>query len=352
MSTIFHPDKGSWLDQYRHFLFEFSILVACISSLLIGVFHYFNIFQYSSLQHAYNCFIFSTYEAIILTVYLRNKKLLNVLAWIAMIPVQLILFSNLIYSINESVRLLWFVVAYIPSQFLGGAYLGLVMYLSSVAIVAGYYLSTNIFHETDLISSLTILTICYLFIFYLQNLLLKAESEISSYAIELKDMVILDGLTGLYNRRFFDEQLAHEWMRSIRDHNSLSLVMIDIDRFKEFNDSYGHIKGDDCLRNISTTLKSSLARTTDMLFRYGGEEFALILPNTNQEDALLITEKLRKVVETLGIEHKSSAIKDSVTISAGVFTMSPKPDEKQNLLLAGADNNLYLAKSKGRNQVV
>jgi len=349
---MFHHNKTSWLDQYRDFLFEFSILVACISSLLIGIFHYFNLFQYNSVQHAYNCFIFSAYEAVILTVYLRNKKLLNLLAWLGMIPVQLILFSNLIYSQNESVRLLWFVVTYMPSQFLGGTYLGLLMYSSSIAIVAGYYLNTNLFHETDLISSLSILTICYLFIHYLHNLLLKADSEITSHEIELKEMAMIDGLTGLYNRRFFDEQLAHEWMRSIRDQNSLSLVMIDIDHFKEFNDSYGHIKGDDCLRDISTTLKSLMERTADMFFRYGGEEFALILPNTNQEGAQRITETLRKAIESLGIEHKSSATNDSVTISAGVFTMNPKPGEKQNLLLAGADNNLYLAKNKGRNQVV
>jgi diguanylate cyclase (GGDEF)-like protein len=158
----------------------------------------------------------------------------------------------------------------------------------------------------------------------------------------LQRLSMLDGLTGIANRRRFDEALDVEWRRGVRSHAPLSLLMIDIDAFKPFNDAHGHQAGDECLRRVGAILAESLHRAGDLVARYGGEEFAVLLPETDAEHAKQVAEMLRELV----------AAGAPVTISAGVSTMVPELGAAAFVLVADADAALYEAKRSGRNRVV
>jgi diguanylate cyclase (GGDEF)-like protein len=162
----------------------------------------------------------------------------------------------------------------------------------------------------------------------------------------------IDGLTGVANRRRFDARLASEWRRSRRTGTPLSLIMSDIDCFKDYNDCHGHQAGDETLRRVAHELRHSLHRVGDLLARYGGEEFAALLPTTDLAQALRVAEVLRSRVQALAIPHGASAVGVVVTISAGVATLDPRAGEADvQALVAQADQALYLAKRDGRNRV-
>jgi diguanylate cyclase (GGDEF)-like protein/PAS domain S-box-containing protein len=169
---------------------------------------------------------------------------------------------------------------------------------------------------------------------------------------QLKLHALMDGLTGIANRRHFDNTLDLEWRRAMRSAKPLSLIMIDIDFFKNYNDLYGHLAGDSCLQKIADTIKASLRRAGNFVARYGGEEFAVILPDTDTEGAYLFAESLREKIENINMEHKHSKISSSVTISQGVATTIPKKNSAQDELISLADKALYKAKQEGRNRVI
>ncbi len=168
---------------------------------------------------------------------------------------------------------------------------------------------------------------------------------------ELRLLSQRDGLTGLINRRTFDQALQKEWRRCMRAKAPLSLVMIDIDYFKPFNDNYGHQKGDDILKRVAAVLRVSLKRPGDVMARYGGEEFVAILPETNTGGAVQIAEDLRSWTEKLGIPHAYSQAAETVTISLGVSTLIPMQGLMPKHLILAADNALYQSKRQGRNRV-
>ena len=184
------------------------------------------------------------------------------------------------------------------------------------------------------------------------HLMLKLQSDV------MRKLVFLDGLTGVFNRRYFDQQVVIEWARAARNDSPLSVILIDVDFFKDFNDHYGHQAGDDCLQQIARTLKSSLKRPADLVARYGGEEFVCILPDTGFDDAMLIARGLEQQVRASEIPHAKSAISPFVTISLGVAARShllanSLTDDgtlDSSVLVALADARLYLAKSNGRGQ--
>jgi len=164
-----------------------------------------------------------------------------------------------------------------------------------------------------------------------------------------------DGLTGLANRRCFDEQLAREWHRSIRDRTPLSLVIVDIDRFKRFNDVYGHQAGDNCLKTVAQAVSTVARRPADLPARYEGEEMVLLLPGTDAEGAAKVAERLRSAIEALALPHSGNAPKRVVTVSIGTATLHPgpeAPDRRYDSLVSLADHALYNAKRQGRNKVV
>lgn len=168
---------------------------------------------------------------------------------------------------------------------------------------------------------------------------------------ELQRLALLDGLTGVANRRYLDDFLEQSWRHAKRAHKPLALLMIDIDFFKLYNDTYGHLAGDSCLKSIANAIKTSAKRGFDFVARYGGEEFVVILPDTNEENASFIAEKIRVSVESLGIKHKKSPISNNVTVTIGVTSIVPKPGYTPSMLITIADKALYLAKNAGRNQI-
>ncbi|TAN41945.1 MAG: diguanylate cyclase [Nitrospirae bacterium] len=160
-----------------------------------------------------------------------------------------------------------------------------------------------------------------------------------------------DGLTGLQNRRFFDEHFEIEWKRAFRESSKLSLIMIDVDYFKAYNDRYGHLAGDDCLKMVTAALKALIKRPADFIARYGGEEFVVVLPATDEVGALKVAEEMRQTVESAGIAHENSTTAPCVTISLGVACADPVINNVPEALIADADRALYRAKAGGRNRV-
>ncbi len=166
-----------------------------------------------------------------------------------------------------------------------------------------------------------------------------------------ENLSLIDGLTGIYNRRSFDERLRLEWPRAVRSGSPLSILLMDIDYFKLFNDNYGHQTGDDCLRRVATALNGNIERSTDLLARYGGEEFVCLLPGTGNEGACHFGDRLRRSVADLGIPHAHSKAAPSVTISLGCASITPDKDARWEDLVKTADDNLYKAKEAGRNRI-
>ncbi|MBF0259336.1 MAG: diguanylate cyclase [Desulfamplus sp.] len=175
--------------------------------------------------------------------------------------------------------------------------------------------------------------------------------ELKKYRDHLEQISMMDGLTGISNRRRFDEYLEQEWRRGSRSCNQISLVLMDIDLFKSFNDNYGHIEGDRCLKMVATALSESLQRPADIVARYGGEEFVAVLPDTDSEGALLITKRFMESVRNLGIKHEYSSVAEYVTISCGVVTVIPCKGQTKDAHIKMADELLYEAKQAGRNQI-
>jgi two-component system chemotaxis family response regulator WspR len=168
---------------------------------------------------------------------------------------------------------------------------------------------------------------------------------------ELMQQSTIDGLTGVGNRRALDAVIERTWLSSIRSHTDISLIMIDVDHFKLFNDYYGHIAGDDCLKSIAHALTDELPRATDFIARYGGEEFVVILSATNLLGAKVVAERLCKKILRLKIANKKSPVTKFVSISAGVSSVIPDRKMSQLKLIEQADSALYKAKESGRNQV-
>lgn len=180
----------------------------------------------------------------------------------------------------------------------------------------------------------------------------RNHMELKMYRDMLKNASRIDGLTGIANRRRFDETIDVEWKRAFRDGTPMSLLMIDIDFFKRFNDTYGHQVGDECLRKVAMTLARSLNRPGDLAARYGGEEFVCILPAVDSEGAKSIALRIHEAVRELRIPHEDSDVNDHVTISIGAATMMPGGSAGWDQLVERADKALYQAKQQGRDRVV
>lgn len=179
---------------------------------------------------------------------------------------------------------------------------------------------------------------------------LQAELEEKNRQLQL--LSSLDGLTGIPNRRHFDEMLDLEWTRLAREKMPLSLIILDVDHFKRYNDHYGHLEGDRCLKRVAGTLDSLLKRPADIVARYGGEEFAAILPGTDMIGAQHVAENIRRAMVEMRIEHSDSPAHSVVTVSLGVSAVIPGPGCSPADLIQAADKALYQAKESGRNRWV
>jgi two-component system chemotaxis family response regulator WspR len=179
----------------------------------------------------------------------------------------------------------------------------------------------------------------------------RSQQELVEINLELQRLTSVDGLTALSNRRHLNDSLEGEWKHSAQTRMPISALMIDIDHFKLFNDTYGHLAGDEALQRVARVLSAACRRTADIAGRYGGEEFLLILPGMKKEDALALAKDLVCRVTSLGIAHSCSDTAPYVTVSIGVATLIPTRGQPSSVLLREADDALYVAKKNGRNQV-
>ncbi|SOZ28158.1 putative Response regulator receiver, diguanylate cyclase (GGDEF domain) (plasmid) [Cupriavidus taiwanensis] len=180
----------------------------------------------------------------------------------------------------------------------------------------------------------------------------QSQQQLLETNLELQRLTNSDGLTGLSNRRYFDEYLGAEWRRALREQTQVALLMIDVDAFKAYNDTYGHVAGDEVLRRVATVIRDNCVRATDLPARFGGEEFAMVLPATSPGGVRLLAEKVRRAVQGLAIAHSGSPTLDCVTVSIGGAVLVPQPGTQPSELVEAADAGLYQAKRNGRNQVM
>ena len=178
-----------------------------------------------------------------------------------------------------------------------------------------------------------------------------AEEEVLRLQRELERLSLTDGLTGIANRRLFDKRLKEEWQRACRGGSALSLVLLDIDFFKQYNDRYGHVRGDDCLREVAAALAGVTLRPGGLVARFGGEEFALLLPETSATEALQVAEACAAAIAAAALPHEGSAVSDRVTASIGVVTGTCQGQGQPLTLVEAADKQLYAAKRAGRARI-
>ncbi len=180
----------------------------------------------------------------------------------------------------------------------------------------------------------------------------KTHIELKQKSDMLEKMASIDSLTQIYNRRKFDSLLATEWSRMQRKHDDLALILIDIDHFKLYNDNYGHAQGDECLKQVAKAMQGVLPRPADFLGRYGGEEFVVVLPETDLKGAQTVAHRLKDAVESMSIPHEYSKTTKYITVSLGVSAAIPNEiDASPQVLTRCADKMLYQAKENGRNNV-
>lgn len=179
----------------------------------------------------------------------------------------------------------------------------------------------------------------------------EAQMDLEELSQRLLNLSQIDGLTGVSNRRRFDEYLALEWKRSLREGTPLTVMFIDVDYFKQYNDNYGHIQGDQCLIRVANTLRSCLKRGTDLIARFGGDEFVVLLGNTHEEGVIQVAETMRRSILELGIAHAYSAYNETLTITIGIASVVPSLEEDTHSIIEHADRALYQAKQSGRNCV-
>jgi two-component system chemotaxis family response regulator WspR len=180
----------------------------------------------------------------------------------------------------------------------------------------------------------------------------KSQQALMETNLELQRLTNVDGLTGLSNRRYFAEYYATEWASAIRENTPVSILMIDIDHFKQYNDTYGHLAGDEVLKSVALSLKATFRRPKDLAVRMGGEEFVVVLPQTSAAELAILATKVVLAVEALNLPHLASPVADHVTISVGGATRMPEPDEFPFRLVEAADKAMYEAKRSGRNRAV
>jgi diguanylate cyclase (GGDEF)-like protein len=180
----------------------------------------------------------------------------------------------------------------------------------------------------------------------------KIAEELQQDNQNLKILATLDSLTKLYNRRGFEQYLQQEWDLMQRICAPLSLIMCDIDFFKNYNDTYGHPAGDRCLIKVGAAMRNAVRRSSDLVARYGGEEFVVVLPNTDAMGAVYVAENIRTAVKALQIHHSSSVVGEYVSMSLGVATMIPSPSIDISRAIDASDRALYEAKAQGRDRVI
>lgn len=254
-------------------------------------------------------------------------------------PPELYMDMGLLVGVSRDVQVLY-------SYRYNDAYLNVGLYATLIIIsIPGLFLSQRRRNLIRLVAAKAVQDI------HEKNLELEQlNQQLQDKSEYLRSLAFVDGLTQVANRRRFDRVLSAIWTRYTRDNLPLSLLMIDLDFFKQYNDFYGHQKGDECLQVIASTLRRELPRSQDLVARYGGEEFVCLLPNTDLQEAQDIARRLSDAVAQLELAHEQSTVSNMVTISIGIATLIPTLDMDKQALLQAADKALYAAKQSGRNR--
>jgi diguanylate cyclase (GGDEF)-like protein len=174
--------------------------------------------------------------------------------------------------------------------------------------------------------------------------------ELKLFRDRLMELSMIDGLTSIPNRRQFDRVISKEWQRALRKQTSVSLILLDIDFFKQYNDCYGHLKGDDSLKQVASALLNELHRPTDLVARYGGEEFVIVLPDTSPDGAIHVAQRIIERLAEINIEHQKSTVANYLTMSMGIASLPPSNENSVLDFIESADKALYRAKQNGRNR--
>nr|WP_320145211.1 diguanylate cyclase [uncultured Anaeromusa sp.] len=243
------------------------------------------------------------------------------------------------------------------SVLFGGLYCGFFSGFASLAFCFCYFSEASTilnFSEKNfarLIEIVVYIVMIYSLLGYYCYQFEKRIRELEKANSELKQLCVLDDLTGIANRRFFNQMLKKEWGRCLREKKKLSFLMMDVDFFKKYNDIYGHPQGDICLKKIARVIQEKCFRPGDVVARYGGEEFACLLPDTDENGAKYVAEILRQEVANLQIVHDGSSVNEYITISVGLITQLPTAQDTIKEMIRRADFALYQAKKNGRNRI-
>lgn len=285
-----------------------------------------------------------------------REHYLRPMSWVFTVSCALLgVFAASLNGTHSSV-FVWPVPIYFLLLFLlglrGGLLLCVPFFLAVMGLLFKKYGADSEAWPPVAVANLLALNMAALFfaIFYEKTRAATEDAMLSAHR-EMEALSNRDGLTGLFNRRYFDHALEVEWRRMQRCNQPISLIMADIDHFKNYNDTYGHQAGDCCLRALAEAVGDSFARAGDIPARYGGEEFAIVLPNTDLSGAAMTAERVREHVEALEMEHLTSRVSQAVTMSLGVATMVPNSSLTPHALVAAADEALYASKENGRNRV-
>jgi diguanylate cyclase (GGDEF)-like protein len=285
-----------------------------------------------------------------------NRRLLKIASWILTVTITGFMLGALWFSNLNVTNLVWLILPYFLSMFLLGLKSGTViglLYLGGIvaAVVARLGFVVNLLAPVNQLSIGIANVFALLFAASYEKERSENEKELLAKNREIEIMSHLDVLTGLFNRRFFDRALHQEFHRAKRERQPLGLIVLDIDFFKDYNDAYGHVQGDACLGTVAEAIHSSITRATDTATRYGGDEFAVLLPGTNLEGAETVSRRIEEKIKLKGIPHSSSGVSATVTLSIGIAVLSQEEDCEPIDLVRRADHAMYLSKQSGRNRI-
>ncbi len=287
---------------------------------------------------------------------IRCDKRITVASWILVVLMVVYLLMTVGFMDFPPSNMIWLLIPYFVSVFLlgwrGGLIAGTFLFSGVVMVlILRYCAGENALplHELAGIGFANLFAL--LFAVFYEKTRWDNEKELLDKNREIEILSNHDGLTGLYNRRYFDMMLNNEYHRGRREHQPLALIIADIDLFKNYNDTFGHVQGDICLNEVANAIHASITRTTDIAARYGGEEFAILLPNTNTKGAITVAERIRHAIADKAIPHPLASQSDVVSLSLGISVLSLSEDQKPHDLLQRADRALYVSKSKGRNRL-
>lgn len=287
---------------------------------------------------------------------LCKGSFLKAASWILVCMAALFMLYSIFFYHFDIVHIIWLIVPYFLAMFLLGLPSGLIVSLVFAAGVVAAIITHIIAGDYDLtwikVISVSIANLfAVLFAAYYEKERTENEAELLQKNREIEILSNHDGLTGLFNRRYFDRAFHNEFFRALREHQPLALLIGDIDYFKNYNDSFGHLQGDSCLVEVADAIRSSINRTTDAATRYGGEEFAILLPNTNLKGAMIVAHRISEKMLEKGIPHPLSDVAKTVTLSLGVSVIEQDTDREPSDLVNRADRALYTSKFNGRNRI-